>query len=278
MMLCPNCNQEVHHGAAFCGNCGFKLAGAHLKQAAQAPPTTQAKASQRNDNSGKAIAAFILGVLGLAGWIIPIIGVVLGILAIVLGSMSLKSRHRILAIIGMVLAVLVIAVSLFFWIRAAQHVIKNNDSDLTGLTTNSVTSTLQPVSTPCYTAKIPASMTITQTPGSCTFSASSNGESYEVKVLQVAQLTPANLAQAAETDANNVVNSTPGGSMSSQGSITFSGSLAYYATVISTDGSAGTIDYIYKDTGQGNLVIILHTSRSGKNYDLNSIENSWVWQ
>lgn len=319
-MPCPNCHQTTSPGAAFCGNCGYQLNGAQAPQppvapqpqttiapAAQpvspatplAPPATAAFAVQpapqpsyvgstlpagqtdnASQNNGKATAAFVMAVLGCVGWLIPLVGVILGILALIFGTLSLKSRRRVLAIIGIVLAVPVIAVSIFFWVRAAQQVLKNHASPLSGLTTSSTSQSLQTISSPCYTTKIPANLTVTQTAGSCTFRAlnSTSGEEYEVKVLQIPQLSIANLAQDAQTDAKNIVNATPGGSISDQQVSTFSGSPAYTISIKATDGSAGTIDYIYDTTLQGNLVIVFHAQRSGAHTGLATIENNWSWQ
>lgn len=58
---------------------------------------------------GKAIAAFVIGLVGLIAWCCPLIGFPLNITGIILGAISLKSQNptaRILAIIGIVLCVL----------------------------------------------------------------------------------------------------------------------------------------------------------------------------
>lgn len=243
------------------------------------PYTTQNGASEA-PNNGKAIASFVMGVLGCVGWLIPLIGVILGILALVFGTMSLKSPRRIFAIIGIVLAVPVIAVSIFFWVKAAEHIIKTKSSSLSGLTTHSTASSLQTVRSPCYTTKIPANLTLTQTASSCTFEASSttSGEEYVVKVLQAPTVSATNLADGAKADSANVVNAIPGGSITGQQATTFANSPAYSFDLAATDGSAGTLDYIYDNTSQGNLVIILHAQRTGKDIDLATIEKNWSWQ
>jgi uncharacterized membrane protein len=255
--------------------------GVIMGSAAVSPTLSNEKADDSSvHNNSKAIAAFVLGVLGCVGWLIPLVGVILGILALVFGTIALKSQRRVFAIIGMVLAVLVLAMSIFFWVRNAENVLKSKSSPLSGLTDKSTSSALQTITSPCYTTKIPASLTVTQTSDSCTFKALNNksGETYEVKVLQIAQLSIANLPQAAQTDAENVVNSIPGGSISSQQSSTFSGSPAYAFVLIAKDGSSGALDYVYNTTIQGNLIIIFHAQNSGKGISLSTIENNWVWQ
>ncbi len=312
-MICPNCHQVVKPGAAFCGNCGFQLATAQAPVAPQpAPqqvpaveqqltpvvpahmhpaPFTQPIAvfGQSNNsaalatpthNNGKAIAAFVCGVLGLVGWIIPLLGVVLGLLALIFGTIAIRSQKRVFAIIGIVLAVPVLALSIFFWVRAAQSIVMNRSNPLSGITTPSGSGTTQDISTPCYTTKIPASLKVTVASGSCTFQAVSQatGETYTVKVLQAPDVTPTNLSDAAQADSKNVISSTPGGSISGQEPATFSGSPAYEVSLASTDGSAGTIDYIYRLTASGNLVIVIHTQRTGKKYDVSDIESAWDWK
>jgi len=266
----PQAFQPVYSGAngAFVGS-----------PAGTAPLNTTNPAANTHDN-GKAIAAFVLGVLGCVGWLIPLVGVILGILALIFGTTSIKSPRRVFAIIGIILAVPVIAVSIFFWVRAAEQIQKEKSNPISGLTTKSTSSATRTISTACYTTKVPAALTITQTSGSCTFLGqdTTSGEEYEVRVLQVAGLSTANLPQAAQSDAQNVVNSIPGGSISTQGSSTFAGSPDYAVGLSATDGSAGTVAYVYNSTAQGNLVIVFHSQRTGKNFDLTSIENNWTWQ
>jgi uncharacterized membrane protein len=234
----------------------------------------------QHDHSGKAIASFVLAVLGLPACLIPVAGIVLGILAIVFGSLSVRSSRKIFAIIGMSIAVIVLLASIFFWVRNTQELVTQHKSG-NPLTSTADSSSLQAVSTPCYTTKVPKDMKVTQTGGSCTFSAASadGSEQEVVKVLQVPQLTLGNLSSAAKADAANVVNAIPGGSISGQRSSTFAGSQAYEVEIKATDGSAGIISYVYDTTMQGNLVIVLHTQAraSGNNYDLSRIESNWSW-
>ena len=233
-----------------------------------------------SDHSGKAIASFVLGVLGLPACLIPIVGIVFGILAIVFGTLSVRSTRRVFAIIGMSLGILVLLAALFLWVRNTQELVKQhqNGTPLGGVSSSGPQ---QSVSTPCYTTKVPAAMKITKTDGSCTFLAASinNGEQQEVKVMQVPGLTLGNLASAAKADAANVVNAIPGGSITDQKASTFAGSQAYQIEIKATDGSAGIISYVYDTTAQGNLVIVIHTQAraSGNNYDLQSIESNWSW-
>lgn len=234
-----------------------------------------------HDHSGLAIASFVLGVLGLVAWLMPLIGLVFGILGIIFGTVSLKSYRKVFAIIGTVLSVLVMLVSLFFWVQNAQEILHGGVQGKGATSNTSDSGSRQAVSTPCYTTQIPGSMRLTRAAGSCTFQGTNatTGEQTVVKVIQVPGLSTANLASAARSDAANVVASIPGGSITSQRASTFAGSQAYEVVITATDGSAGMIKYIYDTTLQGNLVIVLHTQAkaSGTNYDLSAIEENWSW-
>lgn len=134
-MKCPSCGHELSEGALFCGNCGQPIAQPSVVQpqvvqsapiqqqpvvTAQVPPqqpvipaTTQLPPVQDTPQSGKkAVVGFILGLLGFPGSLIPIVGFIMGILAVIFGSGSLKSNRKGLATAGLVLGIIVILLSL----------------------------------------------------------------------------------------------------------------------------------------------------------------------
>lgn len=57
-------------------------------------------------HNGKAIAALVLGIIGLIAWFIPIIGVPVTIIALILGIKGLKSLKRGMAIAAIVLSII----------------------------------------------------------------------------------------------------------------------------------------------------------------------------
>ncbi|HUB93368.1 MAG TPA: zinc-ribbon domain-containing protein [Verrucomicrobiae bacterium] len=222
-----------------------------------------------------AIAALVIGIVGIVCFWIPFLDAILGIVAIVFGVVSLRSHRHGLALTGTILGSLVILISLV-WIGWIGHIASQQNKT----NANSSSATLQTISTPCYVAKIPKAMKLTQTAGSCTFQATdvTSGEMYLVKVISVPGLTTTNLPAGAQTDARNVINATPGGTIANEHSDSFVNNPAYTVTLTASDGSAGTLDYVYKATAQGDLVAIMHTQRSGKDYSLSTIENNWSWR
>lgn len=74
--------------------------------------TPDTAATPEGDKKGLAIAALIVGIINLCGWILPICGLPLGIVAVVLGVLGIKSSKRTLAIAGIVLGGLTILLTI----------------------------------------------------------------------------------------------------------------------------------------------------------------------
>jgi hypothetical protein len=66
-------------------------------------PPAQAPAPS-GDKKGLAIAGFVLGILNLCAWFLPICGGPLSVVGIVLSALGIKSSQKTLAIIGLVLS------------------------------------------------------------------------------------------------------------------------------------------------------------------------------
>ena len=81
-----------------------------MSQRPELPPyppmqTPTAGPSQPPLGSGKAIASFVLGIIGLLAWCIPLVGLPVTIVGLVLGIKALPSQTRGLAIAGIVLCI-----------------------------------------------------------------------------------------------------------------------------------------------------------------------------
>ncbi len=232
-----------------------------------------------HDASGKAIAALVLGVLGLVGWLVPIIGMILGILAIIFGTTSMHTRRRGLAIAGTIIAVPVILLSLGAWVYNAQQLHKNATTGSSSSQSSVAGTQTKPVASSCYNTQVPATYTVSQTSGSCTFTASdsASGNEYDVKTISAPSVTADTLPTAAQADAQNVANTVSGSTITSEDSGQFAGKPAYIIQMNEQDGSTITLAYVYDPTSQGNVVIAMHAAAAGQPSDLGVLENSWVW-
>ena len=70
-----------------------------------APPIAEGK------GSGKAIASLVLGIIGLVAWFIPLFGLPISVTGLILGATATKSARRKMAIIGVVLCAIALALT-----------------------------------------------------------------------------------------------------------------------------------------------------------------------
>ena len=143
-MQCGNCREPLEQGAAFCGNCGVKIAGQPTAPApeagpevAQAGPQTpqpvqetgspvaaQAQMPTPPVTEGKnvlAIVALVVAILGFMKGLI-LIGLLLDVVAIVLGLFAVRKTYKQgLAIAAMVIA----AVGLVLTLTLLPRLVKN---------------------------------------------------------------------------------------------------------------------------------------------------------
>jgi hypothetical protein len=116
---------------------------------------------------------------------------------------------------------------------------------------------------------------------SCSFQGNdpTTGEQQAVKVLDVPGLSAASLTDAAHADVLSVVDALDGGKLLDERSALFAGNAAYRATVTAADGSGGAIEYVYKPTVAGNLLVITHSQvRLTSDGTLGNLETNWSWQ
>lgn len=248
-------------------------------------PGAVAPVAGSSDGRGKAIAALVLGVLGCIAWLIPIIGLVFGVLALVFGTTSFHSTKRKLAIAGTVLGAITIALSIFGFVLNVQEK-KTSTGDFSQTTTKTTSNTAnttiatKPLSTPCYDVDVPEAATVTQTEGSCTVKVMNliRGEVVMIKVVNNNAITASSLSRAAQDDITDALKSVSGGTITSQSSVSFSGSPAYHFAFSASDASVGVVDYVYKKTSQGNIVIVFHSTRESSKLNDFNIESTWEWK
>ncbi|HSX45926.1 MAG TPA: zinc ribbon domain-containing protein [Candidatus Saccharimonadia bacterium] len=278
-MECPNCKQPVEAGAAFCGNCGYRLQAQADQQAMAAAASTERSGENR------ALLSVIFGAFGLAGSLfVAIAGLILGITGLVMGTTARSGTKRGLSTVGIVLSSLSLLAGLAVWTYAISHdasVKKEHAAAADGPST--VTSN---VTTPCYSLSFADKLNVNQTSDSCDMKAF-NGDTLEDS-----------------TEAYKVYASKS--SISSAGS--FSGlakqaiekdmkaNLPTYAIGDEHVGSfAGSPDYVVVASDKSQHVTVaeaavLHPVKSGDNIfilvhaingdkaDFSALEAQWQWQ
>ncbi len=138
--FCPSCGKEVDPNARFCPYCGANLAGnlnsnssfANTGATPSYSPSSsnQMNSDNMNSNSGEAsdkgIASMICGILGL----LPGFGIILCIVAIVLGAPYRKDNSKakagfIMGIIGLVFFLIELVAIIAVYVTGAINIINN---------------------------------------------------------------------------------------------------------------------------------------------------------
>jgi hypothetical protein len=231
-----------------------------------------------------AIISMLISVLALPGGLIPYIGLSLGLIGVVLGSLTLKSSKHVLGMIGMIIGIIAIFFALGMWAYNASVIKKEQTAALnnqaaqnTPIATTTTTTGDQSVTTPCFSATFPASLSMTGSPSSCTLTARTQTEEYTVNATSSAAVTPANFMtiakQSMESTAKNL-----NIAISSEQIGVFSGSPAFIMQGVYGANNEKTIAaMIYHPSPDGeNMFVIEHVILNGT-VDLNALGAEWQW-
>lgn len=96
--FCSNCGKELREEQDVCLGCGSAV--------------SKTGKTQENKTEGKATTGFVLGLVSIIAWIIPLFGYPVTICGIVFSAKGLKSNKKALAIIGLVLSIIFLVVTL----------------------------------------------------------------------------------------------------------------------------------------------------------------------
>lgn len=103
MAYCSKCGKLMEDGATFCSGCGSPLQHQNINTTSNV---------DKSSNIGLAIISLVFGIVGLLAWIIPIIGLPVGVVALVLGILGIKKSNKGMSIAGIVLGVICLVLTI----------------------------------------------------------------------------------------------------------------------------------------------------------------------
>ena len=94
--FCPNCGKELNEGQSICENCGTIVR------------------TPEEESSKKALTGFILGLVSIIAWLLPLAGYPVSICGIVFSAKGLKSQiNKGKATAGLVLSIIFLVFTFF---------------------------------------------------------------------------------------------------------------------------------------------------------------------
>jgi len=287
-MNCQNCHQPLDPGAAYCGNCGQPVTASQpvpsqpLVQMAAAPAYALATPAQHAGET-QSLLAIVLGVAGIIGALfMALVGLLLGLVGVVFGTLALNTPRRRLAVIGIVIASLAIIAGLASWAYVVRH-----DSRLSSHSSQPATTNVaSELSTPCYSAGFVDRLTISNSSDSCDMSAF-NGETLDASTnaykiyANHSNVTDANsfMSLAKQALEKDVATNLPTFTIDSQRVSRFAGSPAY---IVSTSDKAHnfavTEAVVMRKVRTGDNVFVILHANDGKSADLDILESQWRWK
>ena len=303
-MNCPNCSQIVEDDAAFCGNCGHQLAahapdnkpvGSHIASVLAHEPHSGTRDFQnatpnyaiatplQHAGEAQAVLSVLLGVLGILGaFFAALVGLTMGIIGLILGTLARNSVHRRISTAGIVMSSLAVVVSLGVW-SFVIHKQANLANAEPKKPVNAIAAS--DVDTPCYATGFIETLNVSKEKNSCNMNAfngaslESSTKAYKVYANQIATVNNETFnTYAKQAVQKDVAASLPGFNIDKEEFTNFAGSPAYIVYASDSRGVKVAEAVVLRQTRAGaNLFVLVQASTKGVS-DLSTLEAQWRWR
>jgi hypothetical protein len=294
-MTCSNCGEPLEDSAAFCGNCGEPIKAAApsgpgslaVAAASGAIPAYAVPIAGRQTSELKAGMALVFGALGIVGgFFVPLLGIGLGIVGLVLATISRATVRRRLSLAGIIVAILAILIGLGSWALVITRDPRFSHGVATPAATRSggPAMTAQNLITPCYSVTFATRLNIQNNSGSCNMNAyngatlDASSDAYKIYGTTSAISASAFESLAKQAIENDVRENLAAFTISQEKSGQFAGSPAYF--VIATNGQGVSIieaAALHTTTNGDNFFVFVHAVNAST-VDLDELQANWHWE
>lgn len=312
-MNCLNCHQPIESGAAFCGNCGQPVSSTTnssrfadvlannvsdnnsnqtfvqtlaVNGVTTKPPGYAVPSLSEQRNHLRATMSLVVGLLGAAAAVqIPYAGLVLGIIGIILATMSMRSAKHFLSKAGLIASIVATLVGLGSWAyvissNAKQSSATSKSIASTNATTAYASTTL---TTTCYSIIFATKLNIQNASGNCNMNAYNAGsftqstEAYKIYSTSSSVTSQSFTALAKQAIEADIKQSLPGYTISKETAGQFAASQAYFVTASDTNGiSVIEAAVLHPNSHAENFFVLVHFL-SGSTADLLDLQLGWQW-
>lgn len=263
---------------------GNQLVGASVSK--QPIPTYARPALGQQRDHFRAAISVVFGTLGVVGSLImPFVGLVLGIVGVITGTMSRRYLKRGLGLAGIFISTAGIFVSMGTWAYAISRTSQQQQATKTTAqkTDGSPVLAANQLSTPCYEVQFVNRLNVQNTTGSCNMNAFDGStldvshSAYKVYATQSAVSSTAFAGLARTALEKDITQSMPDYHVVSEQATTFSGSQAYVVHAMNSDGvSLLEAAVLHPGNDSANFYVIVHATVDGT-ANLHDLELGWRW-
>lgn len=288
-MICTECKQEVEEGAVYCGNCGHPtgLKATLPKPVHHNTPTYAVAKPDHHKGEVVSLIAVILAVMGIPAAIIPILGLGLGIAALIIATSGRRIHRRLANTIGIVAACVAIIVSLGSWAYTLTHEKELSKMNNKPSGETSMIISTSKLDTTCFTLQFAFSFNTDHDKyDNCdvrvfegeTIDLSNNV--YKVYGNKVPTINETNFAEIAKEAIEKDISTTlPGFTVSGARYAQFAGSPAYIVNAEdAVNGIAVVEAAVFHESPEGyNLFSLVHATKA-QTTNLKDLEDAWQWK
>jgi hypothetical protein len=241
----------------------------------------------QHSRENKALLSLLFGIAGIIGALFMVaLGLALGLVGIVMGTMSRAGSKRSLSTAGLIVSGIAVLGSLALWTYAAKHFAQLSQASTKAHSLTAPAVAASHLSTPCYSTDFADQLNVSNSANSCDMAAfngttlETSTNAYKVYANTSQTATAANLALVAKPAIEkDIQTNLPSFTVTGEGAVEFAGSPAYAVNAADKAQGVSIVEAaVFHQVANGeNLFILVHAANANS-ADLHGLETQWQWK